>query len=256
MSTGLFVDDPGFYLTAIPAVLLYGIGKGGLGGALGVIVVPLMALTTPVTQAAAVLLPLLLVMDGFAVVQYRRRADYALLRTMLPGAVTGVTIAGLFMARVPRVEFSVIVGILCVSFSLKYYLGFVRSGALNRKPSSAKTWFFSILSGFSSTTIHAGGGPASMYLLPLGLDKVTLVATMAVFFAAVNVIKLVPFFWVGQLDRSNLVTSLVLMPLVPIGVWSGVFLLHRVDQVVIYRICYAGLLVSGGYLILNGWLKG
>lgn len=31
----MLVTEIGFYITAIPAVLIYGIGKGGLGGALG-----------------------------------------------------------------------------------------------------------------------------------------------------------------------------------------------------------------------------
>ncbi len=58
------VVDPWFYIAAVPAVLLYGIGKGGLGGALGIIAVPLMALIIAPTQAAAILLPILLVMDA------------------------------------------------------------------------------------------------------------------------------------------------------------------------------------------------
>ena len=56
----MMLSDPWFYLLAIPAVLIYGIGKGGLGGALGILAVPMMALVIPPTQAAAILLPILL----------------------------------------------------------------------------------------------------------------------------------------------------------------------------------------------------
>jgi uncharacterized membrane protein YfcA len=59
------LTDPGFYLTSIPAVLLYGIAKGGFGGAVAVLSVPMMALVMPPTQAAAILLPILVVMDAF-----------------------------------------------------------------------------------------------------------------------------------------------------------------------------------------------
>lgn len=38
----MMLSDPWFYLLAIPAVLIYGIGKGGLGGALGILAVPMM----------------------------------------------------------------------------------------------------------------------------------------------------------------------------------------------------------------------
>ncbi len=62
--------------------------------------------------------------------------------------------------------------------------------------------------------------------------------TFAVFFAVVNVIKLIPYAWLGQFDHSNLMTSLVLLPLAPIGVRLGYVLLHRVSQTLIYRLCY------------------
>nr|MBF4448710.1 sulfite exporter TauE/SafE family protein [Vibrio anguillarum] len=82
----MIISDPWFYVTAIPAVLIFGIGKGGLGGALGVVAVPLMSLSVSSTQAAAILLPILCVMDGFAVKQHYRHVDTMLLRKMLPGA--------------------------------------------------------------------------------------------------------------------------------------------------------------------------
>lgn len=260
----MMITDLWFYLLSVPAVLLYGIGKGGLGGALGVIAVPLMAVAVPPAQAAAVLLPILCVMDGFAVKQHYRNADYLQLRMMLPGAVAGVAIAGVFMATISPAAFAVVVGLLCVLFSLQYFLqketktakgnaghrGASRSaGKVNR----LKAGFWSILSGFSSTTIHAGGGPASIYLLPLQLEKVTLVATMAVFFATVNLIKLIPFILVGEFDRTNLLTALILMPLAPVDVRLGVWLLHRVSQTVIYQLCYVSLLLSGCKLIWDGW---
>ena len=70
-----------FYLVAIPAVVITGLGKGGLGGALGMIAVPLMALVIPPVQAAAILLPLLLVMDLFAIWGFRNHVHIPTLET-------------------------------------------------------------------------------------------------------------------------------------------------------------------------------
>ena len=63
----MLITDPWFYAAAIPAVLLFGISKGGFGGGLGVIAVPLMALVISPIQAAAILLPILCVMDIVAI---------------------------------------------------------------------------------------------------------------------------------------------------------------------------------------------
>ncbi len=84
------------------------------------------------------------------------------------------------------------------------------------------------------------------------MDKVVLMGTMAVFFAIVNVIKLVPYTWMGQFDSTNLITSLALVPLAPIGVRLGFYLLHKVSTQLIYRICYTFLFLAGGHLLIQG----
>ena len=121
-----------------------------------------------------------------------------------------------------------------------------------RTPGKVSAWFWSSLSGFSSTAIHAGGGPASIYLLPLQLEKVRLIATMAVLFAIINLFKLIPYAALGEFDKTNLLTALVLVPLAPVGVKLGVFLLHRVSQQRIYQLCYLFLFLSGVKLCWDG----
>jgi uncharacterized protein len=249
----MIVSDPWFYVTAIPAVLIYGIGKGGLGGALGIIAVPLMALTIAPTQAAAILLPILCLMDVFAIKEHYRNADYAQIKLMLPGAVVGVVLAGLFLSVTPEAGLKLLIGGLSLLFCLQYIASSHKVKKKKGVISGVITaWFWSVLSGFSSTAIHAGGGPASIYLLPLKLDKVVLVATMAVLFGIINLFKLVPYTLLGEFDQTNLLTALVLMPLAPVGVKLGIKILHRVSQDLIYKLCYFFLFLSGSKLFWDG----
>ncbi|WP_325894985.1 sulfite exporter TauE/SafE family protein [Grimontia sp. NTOU-MAR1] len=248
-----FITDPLFYLMAIPAVLIYGIGKGGLGGALGIIAVPLMALTIAPTQAAAILLPILLVMDVFAVGYHYRNADYSVIKQMLPGALAGVVLAGLYMQAVSQSGLKLTIGILSLWFCGQYLLSLLGIANPARRSNNAlAATMWGGVSGFSSTTIHAGGGPVSIYLLPLRLEKVSLVATMAVFFAILNVVKLIPYAALGEFDANNLSTALILMPLAPLGVVLGVKLLYRVSQARIYQLCYLFLFLSGLKLSVDG----
>ncbi len=242
----MLVTDPWFYITAIPAILIYGIGKGGLGGALGIIAVPMMALVIAPMQAAAILLPILCVMDVFAIKVHYRSADYSLLKLMLPGAFVGIVVAGLFMSVIPKAGLSLLIGSLSLLFCLQYALN------SSNKAVVKNAWFWCALGGFSSTTIHAGGGPISIYLLPKNLDKLSLIATMAVLFGIINLIKLIPYTLLGNFDQTNLLTALVLMPLAPIGVKLGVMLLHRVSQSMVYRLCYLFLFLSGLKLFSDG----
>ncbi len=249
------ITDPIFYFLSVPAVLIYGIGKGGLGGALGIIAVPLMAFAVSPLQAAAILLPILCVMDVFAVRYHYKNADYSVIKKMLPGALVGVIIAGVYINVVPQAGLKLTIGVLSLWFCAQYVWSMFANSAQAAKTNNtigASVW--GTVSGFSSTTIHAGGGPASMYLLPIKLEKVTLIATMAVFFALLNVAKLVPYALSGEFDATTVLTALVLMPLAPLGVSMGVWLLHRVSQTRIYQLCYLFLFLSGAKLSYDGLL--
>ncbi|CAM4297287.1 sulfite exporter TauE/SafE family protein [Vibrio neonatus] len=241
------IDDYYFYLTAIPAVLVYGIGKGGFGGGLGVIAVPLIALTIPPFQAASILLPILCVMDIFAVKHHHRNCDYKELKMIFPYAFIGILIGSVIMGVVSDKVVEISIGAVSLLFCVQYYLV---GPAKSSGKISCGIW--STLSGISSTMIHAGGGPISIYLLPKNLNKMVLVGTMAVLFAIMNLIKLIPYAYFGQFDSQNLLTSLVLLPLAPIGVKLGVYLLNIASQQQVYRICYFLLLLSGAKLLHSG----
>jgi uncharacterized membrane protein YfcA len=112
-----------------------------------------------------------------------------------------------------------------------------------------------MMSGLTSTIAHAGGPPLAVYLYPLRLERAALAATTVVFFGVVNYVKLVPYFLLGQLSLTNVLTSLVLLPLVPIGVRMGIWLQGRMSDKVFYRIVYVMLAVSGTKLVYDG-MKG
>ena len=62
----IIITDPLFYLFAIPAVIMLGLSKGGFSG-VGMVSTPLLALVMPPLEAAAMLLPILLLQDAISV---------------------------------------------------------------------------------------------------------------------------------------------------------------------------------------------
>ena len=99
-----------FYAVAIPAVILMGLAKGGFSG-VGQISVPLLAVAVSPVQAAAILLPILLVQDAVGVWAFRHNWDAHILKVMLPGAAIGI-LAGYALAS--RVSVSAVLGTLGV----------------------------------------------------------------------------------------------------------------------------------------------
>ncbi|MEO0369260.1 MAG: sulfite exporter TauE/SafE family protein [Pseudomonadota bacterium] len=243
------ITDPIFYLCAVPAVLCFGMAKGGLGSALSLTAVPLMALAVPPLTAAAILLPILLVMDVVAVRSFWREWDSMNLKLTLPGALLGIVVGTFTFSYLNDDAIRLLLGIIVVIFIADFLF---QSNKPAKAVSLRRGSWWGAVSGFTSFGIHAGGPPISIFILPQRLPKRQLMGTFAVFFAVVNVIKLIPYGALGQLSWSNMMTSFVLMPIAPIGVLLGVYLLDKISEKSIYSFTYFGLGLLGVKLCYDG----
>ncbi len=242
------ITDPHFYAVAIPAVLLMGVSKSGFGAGFGSLAVPLMALAVSVPQSVAIFMPILFLMDILGMAAFRKDFDLQLLKFLVPCGLVGIVIGALLFKLLPAHIVAGIVGIFTLLFLAQRLL-------FPPKADSAPPprWLGAILtatSGFTSFIAHAGGPPINAYVIPLRLSPVKFTATMAFFFFfVINLAKWIPYAWLGLLDMRNLATSLVLLPIAPFGVWFGVWLARRIDQLVFYRLIYLGMFLTGVKLV-------
>ena len=245
------IDDPWFYAIAVPAVLLMGLSKSGFGAGFGALAVPLMALAVPVPQAAAIMLPLLAIMDAMGLAALLKERDRGLIRLLLPAGLLGTVLGTLLFGVLPAPVVAGVVGAITLLF-LAIRLVFPPRADAPPPP----RWLGFVLgttSGFTSFVAHAGGPPVSFYLLPLRLAPVTFTATMAVLFAAINASKWLPYAWLGLIDNRNLLTSLALAPFAPLGVWLGLKLVRRIDPTWFYRLFHLGMGLTGLKLLYDGF---
>lgn len=248
------IDNPWFYAAALPAVFINGISKGGFGSGLGIVSVPLMALTVPVTEAAAIMLPILCVMDLAALWAYRRRWDRENMKIMLPAGLAGLVLGALTFRYINEAGLKLVLGTVAVGFVIYHWSDAARR-LTKARPSKLKGYFWCCVSGYTSTLTHAGGPPMSIYLLPQRLDKALLAGTAVVFFAVMNYVKLLPYFWLGLFDARNLSTAATLAPIGVLGIMAGVWVRQRISEALFYRLCYGFLLLTGGKLLYDSASK-
>lgn len=247
------ITDPLFYAAAIPAVLLVGMSKGGFGGGVALLGVPLMSLVIPPLQAAGIMLPILIAMDMVGLLAYRRVYDRGALAILLPGAIAGIAIAYAMASLVTDTHVRLLVGAIALVFALNYWRKSAAERTLALSPSRPKGAFWGAMSGFTSFLAHAGGPPFQMYVLPLRLAPRILAGTAVVFFAVVNAVKLPPYLLLGQFSRENLLTSAVLLPLAPLATLLGVWLVKRVPTEPFYRFTYGCVFVVSLKLLWDGF---
>lgn len=245
------ITDPYFYAVAIPAVLLLGLSKSGFGAGFGSLAVPMMALVVSVPQAAAILMPVLLVMDLLGMAAFRQNVDRRLLRFLIPFGLLGIVIGTLLFKVLDAQVVAGIVGGFTLLFLVQRLL-------FPPRPDSPPPprWLGALLtttSGFTSFIAHAGGPPINAYVIPLRLSPLQFTGTLAFFFFFVNIAKWLPYAWLGLLDLRNMATSLALLPFAPLGVWVGVRVAHRIKPVLFYRLVYAGMLLTGVKLVWDAF---
>jgi uncharacterized membrane protein YfcA len=245
------LTNPWFYATAIPAVIIVGLAKGGFGGGVSMLGIPLMALVIPPLDAAAIMLPIMIVMDVVALSAWWGVFDRRSVALLIPATLIGIVIAWAIAAYVTDEAVRLIVGAVAVAFTLSYGVGGGRRG--EAKPQSVvKGTFWGAVGGFTSFVSHAGGPPLQMYLLPLRLDPKILAGTTVLIFAFANFVKLLPYALLGQFSPEHLVVSAVLLPLAPVATYLGAKLVRIVSFETFYRISYAALFVIGSKLLFDG----
>jgi uncharacterized protein len=246
------ITDPLFYAGAIPAVILVGLAKGGFSG-LGLLSLPLMALVVSPVQAAAIMLPILIVQDVVTVWAYRHTWDRRNVLILLPSAILGILAGYLLAARVSDAAVALAVGLISVGFALRRLV-------LERRPTPPKPTradvprgvFWGLMAGFTSMIAHAGGPPFQIYVMPQRLPRDVFVGTGAVFFALNNWIKVPPYMALGQFTGENLATAAALFPLAIASTWAGVWLVRRVSAERFYTLVYILLIFVSAKLIFDG----
>ncbi|MBD1138940.1 sulfite exporter TauE/SafE family protein [Pelagibacterales bacterium SAG-MED46] len=239
-----------FFITIVPAILLYGIAKSGLGGSISLISVPLMTIVMPLSQALAIILPILIFSDLIATYRFRKEFDYNTLKLIIPFAAIGIFIGSLSFSYFSEDLLKIIVGTMGFLFAGHYFF-FKKNKDEKSKKNLLKGGICSTIAGFTSFCVHAGGTPTSIYLLPLRMKKEIYVGTRIIFFTFVNLIKLPFYLHLSMVNFQTFKQSIILLPFAIIGIYIGYHILKIINEKLFYNIIYILILFSSSKLMYD-----
>jgi hypothetical protein len=249
MAAAGLLADPWFWLFGIPAVVLLGLAKGGFTG-FGSLAMPIFVMAVPPVQGAAILLPILIVQDVVGVWSFRHSWDRHVIAVMLPGAVVGIALGYVFAASLPESYILGFVGLIAILFGAQRL--WIERGGRAVPAQRLPGWTGTLLgaaSGLTSQIAHAGGPPYQIWVLPRRLPRDAFVGTTAIFFAAMNWLKVPAFAALGEFTAPNMAATLALMPVAVLSALAGVRLVRRVPAERFYTLIY-GLTVLLGVKLL------
>ncbi len=244
------MDGYGFWIAAVAASVLVGMGKGGLPMS-GMLAVPVLALTVSPVTAAGLLLPVYVVSDLFGLYAYRQAFDRRVLAILVPGAVAGVGIGWATAHLVSEAAVTLLVGGIGVSFALNQILRRPVEGP-PRRAEVAPGLFWGAVTGFTSFVSHSGAPPYQVYTLPLRMEKAVFAGTATIAFAMINAVKLLPYWALGQLSADNLRHAALLCLPAAAAVFAGVWLVRVLPARVFFALVTWALLAISAKLVWDG----
>ena len=241
-----------FFVMAASAAFLVGASKGGLPlvGALGV---PLLALVMSPVAAAALLLPVYIVSDWVGLWAYRREYSARNLMILLPAMIFGVGVGWATAKITPEWMVTLLVGVIGL-----YYCATVMFRKSNAPPQRAdipRGIFWGTLTGFTSFVSHTGGPPFQTYVLPQKLPKMMFAGTSTIAFAVINMVKLVPYWALGQFNPANLEVAAMLSPVAIAGAVIGYRATTLIPEKLFYRLVEVALFFISLKLIYDALFK-
>ena len=230
---------------------IVGLSKSGLAVSLGAINVPLLTLVMSARDAAGILLPVMLAVDAVALILYARMIDRRILAIMLPGCVAGNLLGWQLSALVSEEALRLAIGLVTLAFVLDAWFP-LRARLVRQRPSTGWGMVWGAATGFTSFVSHTGGPPYQIFVLPQRLPPTVFAGTTAVFFAINNLIKVLPYAALGQLNGTNLTLSAAMIPVALLAMGAGVWAVRRISAGAFYAIAYWLLFFFSLKLIWDG----
>lgn len=238
-------------LVALVGVFFIAFMRGAFGGGFAIIGIPLLSIAMDPLTAGALLAPLFIAMDVFAM-RYWKPSTWSRpdLMILLPSLTIGLGLGYVALRVIDPRAMAIVMALTTLTFSALWLL---RGGQILVRPrSTPKAIVAGIGSGMTTMLAHSGGAPLAMYLLPLGMTTEVYAGTTSLFFTVANAMKAVPWLLLVKPAASVWTLMGICVLAIPVGVWTGWTLHQRLDRRQVYRACYALLVVTALILLWNG----
>lgn len=240
------------WVVLVTSALVVGIAKTSIGG-MGALAVAGFALFIPARESTAAVLLVLIIGDLVAVATYRRSADWAMLRSLMPAVLPGIALGAAVMAFIDdRTMTLLIAACILVALAIQVALRRRPPRRVAGTPHASVTIGAGVAAGFTTMVANAAGPVMALYLLAVKADKMRFVGTNAWFFLLVNLAKLPFSAGLGLLSTSTLALTAALAPAVLTGTLLGRRLLRRLGQRRFEQFTIAASVAAGALLLIRG----
>ncbi len=241
------------WLMGLAAGVMVGMSKTGIPG-LGILVVNLLVLGFGGWTSVGLMLPMLIFGDLFAVVWYKRHADWAMLARLMPPVLAGLAVGFVALHFIgenaqTKLWMNPLIGLLVlvmlVLHLLEKQIGAWLAGRAGGDVAG-------LAAGFTTTISNAAGPIMSIFLTAQRFPKAQFMGTIAWYFFAINLLK-VPLFLLqnDMMTPETLLIDLWLCPAILVGAVAGKWLFPRISQQLFTNTVLILAAIGAAHLVLS-----
>jgi uncharacterized membrane protein YfcA len=224
----------GQWLLFAVAAVFVGVAKTGIPG-VGVLAVPIAAMCLSAKTSIGVVLPMLIFADMFAIVYYRRHADWKHIFRLLPAMLIGIGVGFFMMRYITNEQLKPMIGAIVLVMLAIYFFRQMRNNgqpddAEQKKPHKLLAPVLGLFAGFTTMLANAAGPVATIYFLMMSLPKKRFIGTAAWLFFIVNWVKVPLYLELELITKDSLKLDASLAGFIVIGIILGIFALKKIPQ--------------------------
>ncbi len=220
----------GIWFVTLFSAWLVGVSKSGLKG-IAMVTIPLLAYFYGGMASAGLLVTFLVFGDIFAIRYYYKSLQWKHIKKLYPYALAGIGLALLVGGMISDNQFRNIIGISVLScLGLIFYKDYTGGpDGFTRKKWFGRT--LGVTGGFATMIGNAAGPIFNLYLLSMKLPKNSFIATGAVFYLSLNLIKVPLHFFVWEsISLKTLQLNFIMLPAVWLGSVTGKYLVRFIPD--------------------------
>jgi uncharacterized membrane protein YfcA len=220
-----------FFLFALIVVTAYAVQTAiGFGSTL--ICVTFGAQLMGLQEVIHLVVPISFLQTGYIVIRHRDGIHWRLLlRRVLPLMGAGMAFAFFLLTRVGGPWLGLAFGLMVLALSARDLHRLRAGSSVVNKPIPRLASVASLFGAGVVHGIYASGGPLLVYAIGReGLTKRVFRSTLSMVWIVLNLILVTRFAVSGDYDRSVMVDVILLAPTVPLGVFAGEWVHHKVDE--------------------------
>jgi uncharacterized membrane protein YfcA len=213
------------YVAAL-VVLLAGMVAGMTGFGFALVAVPILMIVMPPRTVVPLIQLLSLGLQFLLLIECRRHLSMTRVWLLVLGSLVGTPAGTLLLLLMNAQTLRAITGIVVILGALALAVGW-RWPVQNEKAASLPV---GVLSGTLAGSTGLGGPPVVLFFSNQGLEKHSFRANLVLYFACLNVVTVVSSLAAGLFTRQVLLHSVMLLPILVLGTFGGIYLANHVNQ--------------------------